>query len=296
VSRNAGRAVIGGGRQNYIDSTTPYAVIGGGLNNRALNLALYSTIGGGWDNLIGVDSESALVAGGRDNQIQESAGAAILGGQHHRIWPFAYQAVIAGGLSNQAAGPQSFAAGTRARALHGGSFVWGDSSTGTVDSTAVNQTTFRASTGGFRVFTSAAATSGVTLAANAGSWTSISDVNAKEAFAPVDTRAVLDQVAALPITTWRYKGQAEEIRHIGPTAQDFHAAFRVGDAPGYGITAVDADGVALAAIQALAEEDRRQRTEDGGRQERITRLELENAELKAKTEELEARLRALEAR
>jgi hypothetical protein len=242
-----------------------------------------------------VDSESALIAGGRDNQILESAGASILGGQHNRIEPFAYQALIAGGLSNQAAGPQSFASGTRARALHGGSFVWGDSSTGTVDSTAINQTTFR-STGGFRIFTSAAQTSGVTLAANAGSWTSISDVNAKESFAPVDTRQVLDKVAALPITTWRYKGQAAEIRHIGPTAQDFHAAFGVGDAPGYGITAVDADGVALAAIQALAADARRQTTDDRGRQERITRLELENAELKAKTEELEARLRALEAR
>ena len=79
-------------------------------------------------------------------------------------------------------------------------------------------------------------------------------------------------------------------------------------------SALVVDGVALAAIQALAEEDARlrqeaaawqgrQRTEDRGRQERITRLEAENADLKAKTEELEARLeemgrslRMLEAR
>lgn len=40
------------------------------------------------------------------------------------------------------------------------------------------------------------------------------------------------------------------VRHIGPMAQDFHAAFEVGEDDEH-IATVDADGVALAAIQGL---------------------------------------------
>src|ERR1051326_4428085 len=78
--------------------------------------------------------------------------------------------------------------------------------------------------------------------------TVISDRHAKEAFAPVDPDSILDGVATLPIETWRYKG--DRIRHIGPMAQDFAAAFAVGPDDRH-IDLVDASGVALAAIQAL---------------------------------------------
>ena len=56
---------------------------------------------------------------------------------------------------------------------------------------------------------------------------SVSDRNAKENFQPVDPRAVLDKVAALPLSEWNYK-QDTSTRHIGPMAQDFYAAFHVG--------------------------------------------------------------------
>jgi len=59
----------------------------------------------------------------------------------------------------------------------------------------------------------------------------------------------------LPITSWDYDGQDESIRHIGPMAQDFYAAFNVGEDDMH-ITAIDADGVAPAAIEALHEENR----------------------------------------
>ena len=78
-----------------------------------------------------------------------------------------------------------------------------------------------------------------------------SDRNAKEQFKPVNSRAVLDKVARLPISEWQYKQQGDA-RHIGPMAQDFHAAFAVGRDDKH-ITTVDADGVALAAIQGLNE-------------------------------------------
>ncbi|MCI0536554.1 MAG: hypothetical protein L0Z50_15145, partial [Verrucomicrobiales bacterium] len=76
-----------------------------------------------------------------------------------------------------------------------------------------------------------------------------SDRNRKTGFASVEPRAVLEKVSALPLTTWCYTN-ALGIPHLGPVAQDFHAAFGLG-ADDKHIDAVDADGVALAAIQGL---------------------------------------------
>ena len=53
--------------------------------------------------------------------------------------------------------------------------------------------------------------------------------------------------------TWNLKSQDPAIRHIGPMAQDFYAAFNVGEDDKH-INSVDADGVALAAIQGLNRE------------------------------------------
>jgi hypothetical protein len=84
-----------------------------------------------------------------------------------------------------------------------------------------------------------------------GVWTNGSDRNSKEAFQAIDKRAILAKVASLPVTRWRYKSEDDGTRHIGPTAQDFHAAFGLGSSDKH-IGTIDADGVALAAIQALA--------------------------------------------
>lgn len=77
-----------------------------------------------------------------------------------------------------------------------------------------------------------------------------SDRNLKENVAAVDNNAILDKVAQLPIREWNYKQQDASIRHIGPMAQDFAAAFGVGE-DDRRINAVDANGVTLASIQAL---------------------------------------------
>ena len=57
-------------------------------------------------------------------------------------------------------------------------------------------------------------------------------------------------MSEVPLQTWNYRSQATSIRHIGPIAQDFAAAFGVGEDEKH-ISTVDADGVALAAIQGL---------------------------------------------
>jgi len=105
-----------------------------------------------------------------------------------------------------------------------------------------------------------------------------SDRNAKEAFQPVNAREVLDKVAALPISEWQYKTQSD-VRHIGPMAQDFRAAFALGIDEKH-ITSVDADGVALAAIQGLNQK----------LEERDMEIEL----LRSDNEALSARLAAIE--
>jgi hypothetical protein len=79
-----------------------------------------------------------------------------------------------------------------------------------------------------------------------------SDVNIKQDFEPINAKAILDRVTSLPLTAWTYSGDGN-VRHIGPMAQDFAAAFNVG-ADNRMIAAVDMNGVALAAIQALAQE------------------------------------------
>jgi hypothetical protein len=104
-----------------------------------------------------------------------------------------------------------------------------------------------------------------------------SDRNLKENFAPVSPREVLDKVAALPISRWNFIGDVTT-PHVGPMAQDFHAAFGLGTDDKH-IATVDADGVALAAIQGL-----NQKVEE--KDARITALETELAKLKQMVEKL----------
>ncbi len=140
-----------------------------------------------------------------------------------------------------------------------------------MNSPAANSFTARAS-GGVKFFTNAGATTGVSLAAGGGSWASVSDRARKRNLRPVDPMRILRRVASLPLSSWSYRSQSVSIRHIGPMAQDFARAFAVGEDPRH-ITTIDADGVALAAIQGLYRE---------------------NLAVKRKNAALEARLAALE--
>jgi hypothetical protein len=109
---------------------------------------------------------------------------------------------------------------------------------------------------------------------NGTTWVNGSDRNAKQDFTRVNADEVLARVTALPITEWQYKADADGIKHIGPMAQDFHAAFGLNGADDKHISTVDEGGVALAAIQGLNEKLEAQRAE--------------NAELKAQLAELKA--------
>jgi hypothetical protein len=113
-----------------------------------------------------------------------------------------------------------------------------------------------------------------------GIWTNASDVNLKHRFEAVSGEDVLARLRRLPITRWSYKADGKSVRHIGPMAQDFYAAFGVGS-DDVTIGTVDADGVALAGVSALEARTRSQET-------RIKALEGENADLRKRLEKLEA--------
>ena len=90
---------------------------------------------------------------------------------------------------------------------------------------------------------------------------------------------MLSALASLPVSEWSYTSDPDGARHVGPMAQDFNAAFGLG-ADDKHIATVDADGVALAAIQGL--------------NQKLQQQETELAELKQKNQSLEQRLETLE--
>ncbi len=104
------------------------------------------------------------------------------------------------------------------------------------------------------------------------------DQNVKANFSDVDRGDILERLAAMPIRGWNYKMDPAGVQHIGPTSQDFKIAFGLnGDEEGH-ISVVDAQGIALAAIQGLNE-----------------KLNAENTQLRENVVSLETRLAALES-
>jgi hypothetical protein len=87
-----------------------------------------------------------------------------------------------------------------------------------------------------------------------------SDRALKANFGSVDPTDMLARVRDLPISTWNSTSDNASVRHIGPMAQDFTALFGVG-ADDRHIHPLDGQGVALAAIQALAAQIETLRTE-----------------------------------
>lgn len=274
-------ASVAGGQENVADAD--YAVVGGGLQNWARGPA--ATVGGGYFNYA---LDYATVGGGSHN---EAIGAyATIGGGANNSAAGSY-ATVAGGQLSQASQTGAFAAGTGALATNTGAFVWSDYRTNAAgtpfvtSSTATNEFTARA-TGGFRLITAISGTTGapsagVRLTPGSGTWSQLSDRNAKDHFAPVDGKQILAQVAAMPLSTWNYKTQDKSVRHLGPVAQDFAAAFHLGE-DDVSIATVDSDGVALAAIQGLNQVVKEKEAEIQALRERLAALEKAVSELGAR--------------
>jgi hypothetical protein len=269
--------VIGGNANNGANATFEAQTIAGGglpgntcsdpttLSNRSCGnrtARSFATIGGGLANV--ASNLAASVAGGVSNTASGSYGT-VAGGANNTASGFL--ASVGGGLDNTAsgdygtvpggyyntAGIHSFAAGTEANAWTSGCFVWADSSSLNPTSCFQNNEFVARSVGGFFFFTagsSDATYTGAQLLPGAGAWSVYSDRASKRNIDSVDPLDVLKKLAAVPIATWNWSAQGEGIRHMGPMAQDFRAAFGLGESE-KAISTVDADGVALAAIQGL---------------------------------------------
>jgi hypothetical protein len=160
---------------------------------------------------------------------------------------------VAGGEANWASGNYSFAAGRRAKASTPGSFVWADSINYDLQPTLPNQFVVRA-TGGVSLVVAIDASGVPTqyceLQPGIVGLSCVSDRDAKENLEAVRSDEILASLVALPLSSWNYKGANPAIRNLGPMAQDFSAAFGLGQDDRM-IASGNLHGVALAAIQGL---------------------------------------------
>jgi hypothetical protein len=86
---------------------------------------------------------------------------------------------------------------------------------------------------------------------------------------------------------WNYKADADEIRHMGPTAQDFYAAYALGPDDRH-IAPLDLNGALVASAQALHQQVTAQAAE-------IAALEAHTLELQRQLLAMAERLEKLEA-
>jgi hypothetical protein len=266
-------SVVSGGEENKIDYYAPDSAIGGGAFNHIGNNSDDATVAGGWLNTIGTNSSYSAIGGGSDNEIGNNAEYAYAAGRRAKanhsgsfVWADSIDADFGSSGNNQflvrASGGVQLSPGT---SIYCGNQVrqmfnlWGtDYGIGVQASTLYSRTSdsFAWYRGGAHNDAQYNNGGGATLMIlnNAGltvngTFVSSSDRNLKENFAAVSPSEVLDKVTALPISRWNFKGDAAT-PHVGPMAQDFRAAFALG-ADDKHIATVDADGVALAAIQGL---------------------------------------------
>ncbi len=169
---------------------------------------------------------------------------------------------IAIGYLNTVTGNYSTAMGTRMNTNNqAGAFMIGDTDPlgqGTTGAGATDQFVARFRNGYYLMTSGTATRTGVVIGAGQNAWSAISDSTRKERFVPMNHAEVLQKINAMKLTSWNYKGQ-REIRHYGPMAQDFYAAFGQDSLGQVGcdtlINSHDFAGVTFAGVQALIREN-----------------------------------------
>jgi hypothetical protein len=267
----------------YWPNATSPNIAGGHTNNALDPGQVGQTIAGGgasgvncWDPLSSSYTSScanrttggyATISGGVANWA--GSVATVVGGENNVAT--GYGATVAGGSFNVASAYHSFAAGWNANANLAGCAIFGlwSSATqmncigashifrvGADHGFSVEYFSQRPDGGGNRWVLLGDIFSGQTISTwtgayltDGGTWTNFSDRNSKENFAAIDSRDILARVVSLPVTQWNYRNEPG-VRRIGPVAQDFHAAFGLGNSDKT-IATGDESGVALAAIQGL---------------------------------------------
>ena len=247
---------IGSAGTEWDDPNTGYYSWAGGYNTTGLGLASFamgyqSTALGSYSTALGYTANA------------DGTGAVALG---YRVTADADYAV--------SLGHRASADG------HSGTFNFGDeSTTDSIEATANNQFNARAA-GGFRFRTNATLTTGCNLPAGSGVFSCSSSRALKEHFGVVDGEELLARLRGVPVSTWSYISEGGQVRHLGPFAEDFRAAFGLGtDDRSIGL--LDIDGVNFAAVKALESRTAELQRQLGERDQRIADLEARLARIEA---------------
>jgi Chaperone of endosialidase len=246
-------SAIGGGQCNF--SSGLNSVIGGGNDNRASAVA--ATVSGGSINV--ASGTVSSIHGGAEN-IASGYGSAIAGGYNNQA---TNTFSVAAGAANRSSGFTSFALGSGssasasvsfalgrfASALHDYAFVWGGNENGPTNSVGPSTFTAFAQNGYYFYGGTSAGKSCVYVPDSNNGWQCTSDRNSKTNISTLDGKMELAKVAAMPVSSWSFIG-GEAFKQVGPMAQDFFAAFKLGN-DDKSISPMNMSGVALAAIQGL---------------------------------------------
>lgn len=224
------RAAIIAGSGNRIGTVPPSAtntlnsVIVGGQFNVIANGADNNVIAGGNTNTI--TGDNSFIGGGAQNTVN-SLNSAVIFGQENAADGLRS---MAGGYLNAATAEAAIALGRRARvgSIHVGAFLWQCSHTADFNSAASNEFALKAH-GGYRFFTNAAATTGMTMAAGGSSWLTVSSKRVKDDFQEIDTD-ILAKLKEIKVERYRYKKdeKSDELYdeyNIGTTAEEWATSF-----------------------------------------------------------------------
>jgi hypothetical protein len=301
-----GRAPIGAGATSWDDANMDDFTFAGGNQVTASDYGAFaygdqvtvsSTVGVGFGSGVTVSGTAGFSAGAQ-NVCSGFACTAI--GYTVRAGG---QGAVALGYRTTANNDYSVALGYRAsNNTHTGTMVMGDeSTTDSVRNQADNEFRIRYN-GGIRLRVSTAANGntpgaggnvGCDLTVAVPSWTCASSRTLKENFEPVDGEDVLSRIRGIPIATWNMIGGEAGVRHLGPVAEDFYAAFPLG----LGSTTIgmgNIDGVNLAAAKALEARTTHLQTQLDERTAQVRALQAQVDAQAHLLAQLEARLRALE--
>jgi hypothetical protein len=257
------------------------------MGNQNLAEAQCSVAIGSGNNVFGNATDGFATCGvalGLNNDVKDQAGVTL--GQNN--WSDG-DAAVAIGYNTTADADYSMAFGYRASTNgHTGAKVFGDASTtDSIEAVANNEFAVRAA-GGFRFRTNATLTTGCNLPAGSGVFSCASSRTLKENFAGVDGEALLARIRGIPVTTWNYVSEGQQVRHLGPFAEDFRAGFGLGvDDRSIGL--LDIAGVNFAGIKALEQRTTEQRARIDALTAQVTALQAANAALEARLQRLEAR-------
>jgi hypothetical protein len=324
IGRNNGVGAPGGvaiGAYNYVPNSTTNAVAIGQYNNATgfASMAFGTSVSAGGTNAMALGLQNTAsgptaLAMGRANTAS-GPGATAMGsvntasgdnatvmGNSNTASGVASTAMglqnTASGLASTAMGYLNIASGNYSTALghrmntngHAGAFMIGDTDPlgqGTTGAGAADQFVARFRNGYYLMTSGTGTRTGVVIGAGQNAWSAISDSTRKERFLPMNHTQVLQKINAMKLTSWNYKGQ-REIRHYGPMAQDFYAAFGHDALGQVGcdtlINSHDFAGVTFAAVQALIRENERLRVETQNLASQLAEQKTETQRVRAQTQ------------